>query len=583
MCQMFNVILKLKTFFSRNKKRYIISFFTMIASNIFSVLIPYIIGRMIDSIVKKQLTSLLLFKYTGAFLLSLIAAYLFEYIWSYYLFTGSAKLQRDMRLTLMQHFLRMRASFYEKFRVGDLMARATQDVHAISDTVGYGMMVLMNATLFLTTIIATMGVSVSWTMTLLSLFPLIFLAYLFGKVGNMVEERYTIAQKSFSELNNDVLEVVDGTRLIRAYAKETVYLEKFQKQTESMLKKNNQVAKANALFAPLVKIFITLSNVIGFGYGAYLVSRQNLSVGDMIAFQMYLGMIVWPIISIGELTNVLRQGSASMIRVEEVLNQGDDMEEKGSKVIASKKDIVINDLSFQYPTSADHNLKNIEVIIPKGKTLGIVGKTGSGKTTLLRQFLRQYPLGEGEFKYGTDSVLNYQPTHFQSLIGYVPQDHILFSRSVRENIAFGKEGASDQEIMESVKIASFEEDLAKMDQGLDTMIGEKGVSISGGQKQRISIARALIKNPDILILDDSLSAVDAKTEQKIIANIQNERAGKTTIISTHRLSAVRRADEIIVLEDGRIIERGTHLELLEKKGWYYTQYLRQELKEGDEE
>ena len=237
MCQMFNVILKLKTFFSRNKKRYIISFFTMIASNIFSVLIPYIIGRMIDSIVKKQLTSLLLFKYTGAFLLSLIAAYLFEYIWSYYLFTGSAKLQRDMRLTLMQHFLRMRASFYEKFRVGDLMARATQDVRAISDTVGYGMMVLMNATLFLTTIIATMGVSVSWTMTLLSLFPLIFLAYLFGKVGNMVEERYTIAQKSFSELNNDVLEVVDGTRLIRAYAKETVYLEKFQKQTESMLKK----------------------------------------------------------------------------------------------------------------------------------------------------------------------------------------------------------------------------------------------------------------------------------------------------------------------------------------------------------
>ena len=337
------------------------------------------------------------------------------------------------------------------------------------------------------------------------------------------------------------------------------------------------------MFAPLVKIFITLSNVIGFGYGAYLVSRQNLSVGDMIAFQMYLGMIVWPIISIGELTNVLRQGSASMIRVEEVLNQGDDMEEKGSKVIASKKDIVINDLSFQYPTSTDHNLKNIEVIIPKGKTLGIVGKTGSGKTTLLRQFLRQYPLGEGEFKYGTDSVLNYQPTHFQSLIGYVPQDHILFSRSVRENIAFGKEGASDQEIMESVKIASFEEDLAKMDQGLDTMIGEKGVSISGGQKQRISIARALIKNPDILILDDSLSAVDAKTEQKIIANIQNERAGKTTIISTHRLSAVRRADEIIVLEDGRIIERGTHLELLEKKGWYYTQYLRQELKEGDEE
>src|SRR5699024_9924400 len=246
-------------------------------------------------------------------------------------------------------------------------------------------------------------------------------------------------------------------RVIRAYVKEEDYVEKFRNQTESMLDKNNRVAEINALFMPLVKIIISISTVISFGYGAYLVYEGSLTVGNIVAFQMYLGMIVWPIISIGELTNVLRQGSASMIRVEEVLNQGDDMEEKGSKVIASKKDIVINDLSFQYPTSADHNLKNIEVIIPKGKTLGIVGKTGSGKTTLLRQFLRQYPLGEGEFKYGTDSVLNYQPTHFQSLIGYVPQDHILFSRSVRENIAFGKEGASDQEIMESVKIASFEE------------------------------------------------------------------------------------------------------------------------------
>ena len=298
---------------------------------------------------------------------------------------------------------------------------------------------------------------------------------------------------------------------------------------------------------------------------------------------MYLGMIVWPIISIGELTNVLRQGSASMIRVEEVLDTKDNMEESGLKLIETADDIIMHGLDFQYPSSTDKNLKQIDIVIPKGKMLGVVGKTGAGKTTFLRQLLRQYPLGEGEFRYGDTNVLDYQGRHFQKLIGYVPQDHVLFSRSVRENIAFGKGSATDEEIMESVRIAAFEDDLLRMEKGLDTMIGEKGVSISGGQKQRVSIARALIKDPEILILDDSLSAVDAKTEQKIIANIQNVRKGKTTIISTHRLSAVKQADEIVVLEDGVIIERGTHEALLKLGGWYYTQFLRQELKEGDEE
>lgn len=481
----------------------------------------------------------------------------------------------------MTHFLKMRATFYEKFRVGDLMARATQDIRSIADTAGYGMMVLMNATLFLSVIIVMMGASVSWKLTFFSLLPLTFLAYAFGKLGDIVEKRYSIAQESFSSLNNDVLEVVDGIRVIRAYVKEEDYIDKFRNQTESMLKKNNRVADANALFSPLVKVSITVSNIVAFGLGAQLVLEGQLTVGDIVAFQMYLGMIVWPIISIGELTNVLRQGSASMIRVENVLDTKDDMEEQGVKVIETPDDIVMHGLTFQYPSSQHANLKHIDVTIPKGKMLGIVGKTGAGKTTFLRQLLRQYPLGDGEFRYGKEHIKNYRGQSLQSLIGYVPQDHILFSRSVRENIAFGKMGATEEEILESIRIAAFEEDLTRMDQGLDTMIGEKGVSISGGQKQRISIARALIKDPEILILDDSLSAVDAKTEQKIIENIQRVRKGKTTIISTHRLSAVKQADEIIVMEDGEIIERGTHEELVQLQGWYHTQYLRQELKEGD--
>ncbi|MDE1547631.1 ABC transporter ATP-binding protein [Jeotgalibaca caeni] len=579
---MFDVMFKLKGFFKENRKNYFISLVTMIGSNLFSVFIPFLVGRIIDAIVRQELTGRGLTTLAGLFLFSLIAAYFLEFTWSYYLFTGAAKLQRNMRSKMMDHFLHMRATFYEKFRVGDLMARATQDIRSISDTAGYGMMVLMNATLFLTVIVFMMGGTVAWSLTLFSLLPLLFLAYAFGKLGNMVETRYTIAQDSFSALNNDVLEVVDGIRVVRAYVKEEDYIQKFRSQTESMLKKNNRVADVNALFSPMVKLSITASNVIAFGYGANLVLDGQLSVGDMVAFQMYLGMIVWPIISIGELTNVLRQGSASMIRVEKVLATGDEMEETGIKVIETADDIVMHGLTFQYPSSQQKNLERIDITIPKGKTLGIVGKTGAGKTTFLRQLLRQYPLGTGDFRYGSEPVQNYHRPSLQNLIGYVPQDHILFSRSVRENIAFGKAGATDEEIMDSVRIAAFEEDLMRMDQGLDTMIGEKGVSISGGQKQRISIARALIKNPEILILDDSLSAVDAKTEQKIIENIKRVRAGKTTIISTHRLSAVQQADEIIVMEDGRIVERGTHEALIRRQGWYYTQYLRQELKEGGE-
>lgn len=579
---MFEVMLKLKGFFRDHVKDYLISFFTMMGSNLFSVLIPYIIGRMIDAIVRQQLTSPLLRNLALIFLASLILAYILEVIWTYYLFTGAAKLQRSMRKRMMDHFLRMRSTFYEKFRTGDLLARSTQDIRSISETAGYGMMVLMNATIFLTAIVLMMGFSVAWDLTLLTLFPLAFLAYFFGKAGNEVDKRYTVYQTAFSSLNDEVLEAVDGIRVVRAYVKEGDFVTKFQNQTEDMLKKNNRVAQVNALFSPMVKFFIAISNLIAFSYGASLAAEGSLSVGDVVAFQMYLGMIVWPIISIGELINVLRQGSASMRRVEEVLHTSDDMEQTGSQIIETAEDVIMHGLTFKYPSSQDSNLRNIDVTIPKGKTLGIVGKTGAGKTTFIRQFLRQYPLGQGEFRYGPNAVLQYRHQSLQGLIGYVPQDHVLFSRSVRENIAFGKKDATDEEVMESIRIACFEEDLQRMNQGLDTMIGEKGVSISGGQKQRISIARALIKNPEILILDDSLSAVDAKTEQHIIKNIKEVRKGKTTLISSHRLSAVKEADEIIVLEDGFISERGTHEELLQQGGWYYSQSILQELKEGEE-
>lgn len=463
---MFSILFKLKDFFSEHKKIYIISFFAMTFSNLFRVFIPYIIGQTIDYIVKGTLTKGLLTQILSFFIVSLVASYILEILWSYLLFTGSAKLQRNIRSDLMNHFLNMRSVFYEKFRVGDLMARSTQDVRSIAETAGYGMMVLMDSTLFLVIIISMMSATISWKLTLFSLLPLIILAYVFGKVGDVVEKRYTVSQDAFSSLNNEVLEVVDGIRVIRAYVKEESYINKFREQTENLLDKNNKVAEANALFMPLVKTFTAMSTIISFGYGVYFVYNGMLTVGDIIAFQLYLQMIVWPMISIGELTNVLRQGSASMTRVEEVLYAKDDMEAAGELAVDRSEDLLMKDLEFQYPSSSTPNLSEINIEITKGTMLGIVGKTGAGKTTLLRQFLRQYPLGEGIFRYGAVDIADLGDQELQRLIGYVPQDHILFSRSVRENIAFGKSEATDAEILESIRIASFDEDLKHMNDGL---------------------------------------------------------------------------------------------------------------------
>ncbi|GEK92109.1 ABC transporter ATP-binding protein [Alkalibacterium kapii] len=576
---MFDVLIKLKFFFKEHKWQYIISFITLAISNIFAVFIPFLIGRFIDAIVTGEMDANLLFVYTIQFASLVFITYGLDLIWGYGLFSGAYKLQRQMRSRLMRHFLRMRAPYFEKFRTGDLLARGTQDIRALADTAGYGMLVLMSATGFTATLVVMMGVTVSWPLTFATVLPLLPMAYVIKVKGAQVDEAYEISQKSFSSVNDDVLEMIDGMRVIRAYVKEGDFIDKFKNQTSDLLKKNNRVSELSAVFAPTVKTFAGISTMIALTYGAILVSQGGLTVGDIIAFQMYLGMMIWPIISVSELILILRQGSASMRRVEAVISATDGLDFSGKVPARTVEDFQFNDFTFKYTSSETINLNHIELALPKGKTLGIVGKTGSGKTTLIRQLLNQFPKGQGTFTMGQQAYSEYEDPSLRQLIGYVPQDHVLFSRSVRDNIAFGKEDASDQDILKSIRLSSFEEDLNNMEHGLDTMIGEKGVAISGGQKQRISIARALIKDPQILILDDSLSAVDAKTEQSIIANIEAVRKDKTTIISTHRLSAVKGADEIVVLDQGRIIERGTHDELIEKQGWYYDQFKKQEIKE----
>lgn len=567
-------------FFKSHKKRYGWGIFAMLFSNGAVLIPPYIIGNVIDQIYSNTLTTEKLLLQLGLFFLSIVVTYGTEVFWGYLFFGGRNLLAKELRERLMKHYLRMRAAFYEKYRTGDLMARSTNDLDAISEMAGYGIMVTMDSTVFLGFILTMMFVSVSWKLTLWSMLTMPIMGYLLKVLGDKVNKRYLASQTAFADINDDVLEGVEGVRVVRAYVQEDAMAKRFADKTEDVLQKNIAVAQINALFSPITKILLGISYVIAFGYGAVLVSNGELSLGQLISFQVYLGMLVWPVQAVGELINLVQQGSASMKRVAEVLEASDDMDEEGSKTDLEGHDIEYSEVTFKYPSSESANLTNVVAKISRGKTLGIVGKTGSGKTTFIRQLLRQYPVGDGAIKVGSEAIHELKSDVLRPMIGYVPQDYTLFSRSIRENIKFGKADATDEEIMEAVRLANFEEDLARMPEGLDTLIGERGVAISGGQKQRVSIARALIKNPEFLILDDSLSAVDAKTEQKIIENIQKVRKGKTTIITTHRLSAIHHADWIIVLEDGEIIEEGTHLALISQNGWYGTQYQRQQLKEG---
>ncbi len=579
---MFDVFKKLGWFFKEQRKRYVIAIVLLAIANVVEIVPPKIIGDTIDAIHTNRVTSELLWQYTFILGGTLIFAYAVNFIWQYQLFGGAILLQYQMRKRLMSKFLRMAPPFYERNRTGDLMARSTNDLQAVSETAGYGIMTLLDSTLYLVTIILMMGFGISWELTLMAIIPLPFLALTMQIVGKKIHQRFVVAQDSFGQMNDRVLEAVEGVRVVRAYTQERAMEKQFSTMTEEVYEKNMSVERMDALFGPISKILTTMSYMIGLGYGAYLVEVGTITIGQLITFNVYLGMVVWPMMAIGEMINVMQRGNASLDRVMETLDEKDDVPDPKKPVaIATPDTIVFNEVNFTYPTSKRMNLVDVDIQLQKGETLGIVGKTGSGKTTVVKQLLREYPEGDGVIALSGTQIEQQTKEQVRNWIGYVPQENILFSRSVRENILFGKNDATEQQLMEAIRMANFEDDLNRLPEGLNTMVGEKGISLSGGQKQRISIARALIRNPEILILDDSLSAVDAKTESTIIHNIQRLRQDKTTLIITHRLSAVMQADRIIVLEDGAIVEQGTHAQLVQNGQWYKQQFELQQLG-GDE-
>jgi ATP-binding cassette subfamily B multidrug efflux pump len=577
-------VMRLQWFFRMRWGSYAVAIGLMTLVSLLSTVPAKLIGSTIDHIKNGNLTANGLYE-TVLMLVGLsLLLYVMVYVWITRLFGNSALVEKLLRARFLTHLTRMTPAFFQRNSTGQLMALATNDILAIGQTSGYGVMTLVNTLVGATVVIVMMVSFISVKLMLAALIPLPFLVLVISKLGKKVRTRFIAAQASFGKMNDHALESISGIRVIRSYVQEDHDLNAFDRMTDEVRDKNKRVSILNAMFQPLISLIVGVSYCIGIGYGSYLVFEKEITLGQLFSFNIYLGMLIWPMIAFGEFINVLQRGSASADRLEIALAQQADLQDPQAPVAVETPTVIeMKQLTFTYPTGNQPSLDNVSFRLERGETLGIVGRTGSGKSTLLKQLLRQYPVDRDKLFLSGIPVEQIAIDQMKSWVAYVPQEHLLLSKSIRDNIALGKSKATPEEIAHAVEMASFTQDIAQMPEGLETVVGENGVMLSGGQKQRLAIARALLIDSEILLLDDSLSAVDARTESRILHHIRRERAGKTTLITTHRLSAVSHANWILVLGEGRIIEEGTHDELMLFGGWYKEQWERQQMEASLEE
>ena len=573
---------KLYWFFKLEKWPYITGILALSLVSLLNLLPPRVIGEVIDQIASRDLTNMELAYQLFLLVLSALAMYALRFVWRKYILGTANRLGRILRYRLFEHFTRMSPSFYQTYRTGDLMAHATNDINAVVGVAGGGVMSAVDASITALVTVLTMFLVLDWRLTLIAILPLPFMAWGTSLIGRKNHESFKAAQEAFSDLNNKVQESVSGIKVTKSFGHQDAETAAFARINQDVFEKNILAAKYNALFDPMVLIFVGLSYLLTLIFGGLFISQGQLTVGELVTFITYLDMLVWPLQAMGYLFNISQRGAVSYERIESLLAQESDVIEVASPI----KDIKNGRLDYSIQKFAYDDrptLRGIHFSIEQGQTLGIVGVTGSGKTTLLRLLLREQDIQEGSIYLAGHDIRDYSLSALRSLIGYVPQDQILFATSIRDNIRFGNPSLSDEDVIAVTKLCGIYEDIMQMPDGFDTLVGERGVSLSGGQKQRLAMCRALILNPEILILDDSLSAVDAKTEHLILDNLKRERSGKTTLITAHRLSAVVHADLILVLDQGRVIESGSHQELLTQDGWYATTYQNQQLAESLEE
>ena len=577
-----SIIQKLWWFFKLEKRRYLVGIVALVLVSVLNLIPPMVMGRVIDAITSGRLTQDELLLHLFYLLLAAFGMYYLRYVWRMYILGTSYRLGQIMRSRLFEHFTRMSPAFYQNYRTGDLMAHATNDINALTRLAGGGVMSAVDASITALVTLLTMLFSISWQMTLVAILPLPFMAYATSRLGRKTHKAFGESQAAFSELNNKVQESVSGIKVTKSFGYQSDELASFQEVNDLTFQKNLQTMKYDSLFDPMVLLFVGSSYALTLLVGAFMVQAGQVTVGNLVTFISYLDMLVWPLMAIGFLFNITQRGKVSYQRIENLLSQESpvkDPEYPLDGIENGRLEYAIDRFAFE----DEETLRDIHFSLEKGQTLGLVGQTGSGKTALIKLLLREYDVDQGAIYLNGHDIRSYRLADLRRLMGYVPQDQFLFASSILDNIRFGNPDLPFSAVEEATKLAQVYQDIQAMPQGFDTVIGEKGVSLSGGQKQRLAMSRAMILNPDILILDDSLSAVDAKTEFAIIDNLKETRKDKTTIITAHRLSAVVHADLILVMQDGRIIERGRHEDLLALDGWYAQTYQSQQLEMKGEE
>lgn len=565
------------------RSKYLVGIFFLILVDMLQLIPPKLIGYITDSISRGTATKVLLLRYIGLIILIAFLMAIGRYIWRMYIIGTSRKVEYDMRNNYFKHLQTLSINFYNKNKTGDLMALATNDLNAVRMALGQGVMMMIDAiTLTITTIIIMMTINVR--LTLLSLIPLPFVSLVALKFGKSIHRKFLKVQKAFSRLTDMVQENFSGIRIIKSFVQEQKEYEKFLEENENYLETNMSLVRVNGIFHPLIEFIASLSSVLLLGVGGIFVIYGYISLGDFIAFNMYLGALVWPMMAVGWVINTIQRGFASLERIERVLQEKPEIVNKNIEQTDSiKGNIVINNLTFTYPGSVVPALDNVNLHIKSGHTLGIVGRTGSSKSTLVNLLVRLYNVEENNIIIGGRDINKIPLDVLRDNIGFVSQDAFLFSSTVGENINLSFEELDMERVVQAAMDSDIYENIIDFSDKFDTVVGERGVTLSGGQKQRISIARALIKNPEILILDDCLSAVDAKTETKILENLKRIMKDRTSIIISHRISAVKDSNLIAVFDEGRIIEMGTHSELLANRGLYYNIHEKQQLEQKVQE